>query len=112
MLTKKKFQLDFSILLPIILFAIIGITSINSAESLLLEENHYALKQIIWYIIGSIGIIFVIIVGNKRIMKYSWYLYGLFVLLLLLILFFGEPINNSKCWLSFLRLEYFNQVSL
>ena len=55
MLTKKKFQLDFSILLPIILFAIIGITSINSAESLLLEENHYALKQIIWYIIGSIS---------------------------------------------------------
>lgn len=107
MLTKKKFQLDFSILLPIILFAIIGITSINSAESLLLEENHYALKQIIWYIIGSIGVIFVIIAGNKRIMKYSWYLYGIFVLLLLLLLFFGEPIHNSKCWFVIPKIGVF-----
>jgi len=31
-------------------------------------------------------------------MKYAWYLYGIFVLLLLLLLFFGEPINNARCW--------------
>ncbi len=106
-MTKKRFQLDFSILLPILLFAIIGITSIYSAESLLLEQNHYALKQIIWYFIGTIGIFCVIIVGNKRIMKYSWYLYALFVLLLVLLLFFGEPIHNSRCWFVIPKIGVF-----
>lgn len=106
-MTRKRFQLEFSILLPILLFAIIGITAIHSAESLLIEQNHYALKQIIWYVIGTIGIIFVIIVGNKRIMKYSWYLYGLFVILLLLLLFFGEPIHNSRCWFVIPKIGVF-----
>lgn len=106
-MAKKRFQIDFSILLPIILFALIGITSIYSAESLLLEQNHYALKQIIWYIIGTIGIIGVVIIGNKRIMKYSWYLYGFFVLLLLLLLFFGEPIHNSRCWFVIPKIGVF-----
>jgi len=97
-MTKKRFQIDFSILLPILLFAIIGITTIHSAESLLIEKNNYAIKQFIWYGIGSIAAICVILVGNKKIMKYAWYLYGIFVLLLLLLLFFGEPINNARCW--------------
>lgn len=97
-MTKKRFQIDFTILLPILLFAIIGVTTIYSAESLLIEKNNYALKQIIWYGIGTISTIFVILFGNKRIMKYAWYLYGLFVILLVLLLFFGEPINNARCW--------------
>ncbi len=97
-MTKKRFQIDFSILLPILLFAIIGITTIHSAESLLIEKNNYAIKQFIWYGIGSIAAICVILVRNKKIMKYAWYLYGIFVLLLLLLLFFGEPINNARCW--------------
>ena len=56
-MTKKRFQIDFSILLPILLFAIIGITTIHSAESLLIEKNNYAIKQFIWYGIGSIAAI-------------------------------------------------------
>ncbi len=97
-MTKKRFQIDISILLPVLLFAVIGITTIHSAESLLIEKNNYAIKQLIWYGIGSIAAICVIIIGNKKIMKYAWYLYRIFVILLLLLLFFGEPINNARCW--------------
>lgn len=106
-MSRKKFQIDFSILLPVVLFAIIGITTIYSAESLLIEENNYALKQLIWYGIGTISIFLVILFGNKKIMKYAWYLYGLFVILLILLLFFGEPIHNSRCWFIIPKIGVF-----
>lgn len=98
MLKKRKFQIDFTIVLPVLLFAIIGITTIHSAESLLTEHNYYAIKQIIWYIIGIAGIIGILIIGNRQLIKYTWYLYSFFVFLLALLLVFGEPLNNAKCW--------------
>ncbi len=95
---KKRLHMDLSIVIPVVIFAIIGITTIYSAESLLLETNHYALKQTIWYIVGFLAVIGIMVVGNKIILRYTWYLYGFFNLLLLLLLFFGEPINNARCW--------------
>ena len=80
------------------MFAIIGITTIYSSESLLTEQNDFALKQLIWYTIGFITVFIVMIVGNQTILKYTWHLYGFFIFLLILLLFFGQPINNAKCW--------------
>lgn len=65
---------------------------------LLTGNNNLVLKQTLWYIGGFILIFIVMFIGNNLIYKNGWRLYILFTVLLLLVLFFGTPINNSKCW--------------
>jgi len=98
MFYKKKYTLDISILIPVILFALISIFTIYSAEGILIEQNYYALRQLIWYGIGIFIVGLIIFIGNEKILKSSWILYIIGVILLILLLFFGEPLNNAKCW--------------
>ncbi len=97
--SKRRSKIDFSIILIIILLAIISLISINSAENLLgSRADNYTLKQAIWYIIGFITIIIVTFFGNESILKISKYLYIGGILSLILLLIFGTPVNNAKCW--------------
>lgn len=94
----SKYKVDLSIVLCIILFAIISIVTIGSAEQLLIESSNLVLKQIIWYVIGFIFVLFVVFIGNHLLYKNAWFLYIFGVLLLILVLFFGKEINNARCW--------------
>ncbi len=99
MYTKKKAHIDIFLLLLIIVLALISLVSITSAEALLgSRADNYTIKQAVWYGIGFIVIIATLIVGNERILKYSRLLYIGGVASLILLLIFGEPINNAKCW--------------
>lgn len=96
----KKYKIDFTILIPILVFAIISIFTIYSAEGILYEQNNYALRQAIWYAVGIIVVISLMFLSNKNIIRNTWILYWIFVILLGLLLVFGEPINNSRCWFT------------
>ena len=97
---KLLYKIDKSILIYILLFIIISIVSIYNAEKLLLDVNHYYIKQIIWYIIGF-GIIFLLLkFKNNFLYKYIWFFYIVFNILLLLLLFIASPINEAKCWFT------------
>ena len=50
----SKYKVDLSIILCVILFAIISIISIGSAQHLIDENTNLVLKQIIWYVVGFI----------------------------------------------------------
>lgn len=82
------------------LFIIISLLSIYSSESILPINNNFFVKQIIWYILGCILIFLFTRLNNKLLYKYAIYLYIFGNILLLLLLFFGESINNAKCWFS------------
>ena len=94
----SKYKIDFSIILVILIFFIISILSIGSAEKLLTNPANLVLKQTIWYIIGFILIGITMFVGNKSIFKNAWILYIIGIILLILVLIFGTPINQAKCW--------------
>lgn len=98
MKSVSKYKVDIAILICLILFSIISVVTIGSAETLLVENNHLILKQTLWYTAGFILILVIMFIGNNLIYKNGWRLYILFTILLLLVLFFGTPINNSKCW--------------
>lgn len=98
MKSVSKYKVDIAILICLILFSIISVVTIGSAEALLAENNHLILKQTLWYTAGFILILVIMFIGNNLIYKNGWRLYILFTILLLLVLFFGTPINNSKCW--------------
>lgn len=98
MIKLSKYKIDKWILIPIILFIIIGLFSIHSAQSLIKSTNNLVLKQLVWYIIGFFIIFFIINIGNKLIYKYAWLLYFIGNIFLSLLLLFGKEINNARCW--------------
>lgn len=96
---ESKFKVEKNILLPIIFFAIISVISIYTTRSLISSDlQNLFLKQILWYVIGF-GIAYIMMtIGNKFLYNNAYIFYGIGVLLLILVLFFGKEINNAKCW--------------
>lgn len=94
----SKYKVDVGIFLCIVLFAVISIVTIGSAETLLQENNNLIFKQILWYSIGFLLIYFIMFIGNHFLYKNAWIFYIFGVLSLILVLFFGATINEAKCW--------------
>lgn len=96
-----KYRINYKILVPIILLSIISIITINSALTYTSPSlGNLALKQGIWYLIGWILVGLLLKYKNEYLYNLSKYLYIIGNILLLLLLFFGTPINNSRCWFT------------
>ena len=65
----KKYRLDLTILIPLILFMVISILAIAGAEKLLMGSEHFMLKQLLWYIAGFGAIFIVMFISNKIILN-------------------------------------------
>lgn len=97
MYERKK--LNYTILFTILLLAIISITTIYSAQTYIAKDaGNLALKQTIWYLVGSILVLVLIKYKNEYLYKNTWFLYILGNILLLGLFFFGKEINSSRCW--------------
>lgn len=98
MIVKK---LNKKILIPICMMAIISIITIYSALTYTSSElGNLALKQGIWYIVGIGLVAFLIHMKNEYLYRHTIFLYIFGNILLLGLLLFAEPVNNSKCWFS------------
>ena len=96
-MTKDKINLK--IIIPIFLMAIISVVTIYSAMSYTSPTlGNLALKQFIWYLVGCVLVFILIKLKNEYLYRHTWFLYILGNLLLLGLLFFAEPVNNSRCW--------------
>ncbi len=97
----SKYKVDRWILIPMILFAMISILTIYSAQSMLPGYMHdLAFRQLVWYIIGFGLAYFIMFIGNDFIYRNIWILYGIGIVMLILLLIFGTPINDAKCWFT------------
>jgi len=94
----SKYKIDKGIIISIILFALISVITITSAQELITTEQSLVIKQILWYLAGFLLAYFIMFIGNDIIYKNSKILYIIGIILLVLLLFFGTPINNAKCW--------------
>ncbi len=96
-MNKSKIKL----LVLIIVFLIISVISIYSSQNLLSSNyNNLYIKQLFWYLIGFL---LIVILSNKRIIINNLiinYIYILNILLLILVLFFGNLSNGARCWFS------------
>lgn len=95
-----KFKYDKQLLFILFAFIIISLLSVYSAETILNENNNFFIKQAIWYSLGILLIFLIIYIGNDIFYKYSFYLYIIGNILLFLLLIFGTPINEAKCWFT------------
>ena len=95
----KRYSINYRILIPIILLSIISIVAIYSALTYTSPSlGNLALKQAVWYVIGWGFVVILVKLKNEYLYQLSWKFYIIGNILLLLLLFFGTPINNSKCW--------------
>lgn len=98
-MTVKK--LNKKILFSICIMAIISIITIYSALTYTSSElGNLALKQALWYFIGAFLVAFLIHMKNEYLYRHTIFLYIFGNLLLLGLLLFAEPVNNSKCWFT------------
>lgn len=95
----SKYKIDKGILFMLFIFIIISLFTINSAEELI-NSNTLVYKQILWYVAGFILAYFIMFLGNYTIFKHIWILYIIGIISLVLLLIFGTPINNAKCWFT------------
>lgn len=97
--SKRKIKIDLILILLIILLCTISIISINSAQNLLgSRADNYVLKQGIWYAVGFVLALILTFIKKDDLLKNIKYLYIAGILSLILLLIFGKPVNNSKCW--------------
>ena len=96
---ESKFKVENCILIPIILFAIISIITIYCTRNLLASDyQNLFIKQGLWYLLGF-GIAYgMMLFGNKFLYNNAYIFYIVGVILLILVLFLGKPINNARCW--------------
>ena len=96
---ESKFKVEKNILIPLILFGIISVITIYCTRSLLPSDlQNLYLKQILWYVIGFSIAYSMMTFGNKFLYNNAYIFYLVGVVLLILVLFIGKPINNARCW--------------
>ena len=92
-------KINLKVLIPICLLALISIITIYCAANYTSKSlGNLALKQTLWYIVGIGLVVLLMRLKNEYLYRHTTFLYILGNILLLGLLFFAEPINNSKCW--------------
>ncbi len=95
----RNYKIDKWLIIIILLFSVISIITIGSAQKLI-GTNDLIKKQLMWYIIGFVLVFIVMKIKNEFFIKNIWIFYFLGIILLILLLIFGEPVNNAKCWFN------------
>ena len=94
-------RLNKKILMPLCIMAIISIITIYSALTYTSSElGNLALRQGLWYFIGALLVAFLIHMKNEYLYRHTVFLYIFGNILLLGLLLFAEPVNNSRCWFT------------
>lgn len=94
-----KERINKNIFIFVFMFAIVSVTSIYSASLYTSKElGNLAVKQTVWYLIGLCIVLCIINLKNNFLYNNTWNFYGIGIFLLALLLLFGVPINNSRCW--------------
>lgn len=94
---KKKFlrNVEWEILICSLILVIIGLIALFSAT----QEAGYSefKKQILWFAVSLPLVIIVMSIDYNTIAKFSPFFYGLFILLLIGVLF-TKPVNGARSW--------------
>ncbi|HHX94089.1 MAG TPA: FtsW/RodA/SpoVE family cell cycle protein [Tenericutes bacterium] len=100
----SRFKVDKWLFISMILLASISILIISSAQTMLPSylQSNYALKQVIWFVLGFVIIYSIMIVDNEFIYRFAWPIYIIGVLSLIFLYFapasIAPIINGAKCW--------------
>ena len=85
----------------LIIFFIVGVNSIYSFTTFLTKDTYsLVLRQSIFYTLGIFCILLMLKINPKVLLDYSFYIYIINTILLVLVLFIGSEVNGAKAWFS------------
>lgn len=91
----KTFVITLSVLL---VFGLVVLTSASSSISS--DPYFYLKKQITAIALGALAIIVILRYEYIELKRYSWFLYGLAVVMLIVVLILGEEVRGTTGWIS------------
>mgnify|MGYP003584341874 CR=1 FL=1 len=101
---EKKLYSTIFIVLPIILtfFGIAAVMSASFPVSMRISDNgnYFFYRQVIWVLMGWIGLIFVSRIDYKKYMNWYGWFYIAGLIMLLAVIMFGAERNGAKRWIS------------
>lgn len=108
-LKKNMTGIDLQFLVMIYALLAFGLIMVLSASSPIAfarkstnnDSFFYFKKQLIWAIIGSVGLVVMANFDYRKLKQFAWPLYVFNIVLLLIVLFFGDSVNGAKRWLRF-----------
>lgn len=102
MKNKILSMFDYALISLIFTLITIGILFIysSSINSLGISQNNEHIKQIIWFAIGLVFMVFFTVYDYRRLEKITLFLYIGLLLLLILVLIFGKTAGNAQSWLK------------
>ena len=98
--------IDKTAIVLFLLLALMGWINIyaavyNEEHSGLLDFSQRYGKQFLWIIASLILAVFIVIIDNRFYFFFSWIIYGICMLLLILVVIFGKEINGARSWFEF-----------
>ena len=92
---------DFKLILLVVALTVVGIVTIGSANS------EFQDKQIMGLFMGLFIMVVVSLIDYSFILRFSWIIYGLNLILLILVTTsLGESTNNSQRWISIFGIRF------
>ena len=88
-------NIEWSILVIAIILSIIGLVALFSATQETEHDEFY--KQCIWLGVSIVIMIVVTLIDYELLVKISPFIYGLFIILLIAVLF-TTPVNGASSW--------------
>ncbi|MBR6316769.1 MAG: rod shape-determining protein RodA [Lachnospiraceae bacterium] len=91
---------DFKLILYLCAVTVIGILVIGSAQ------EGYEKRQLVGFIAGLFLMILLSLFDYSVFLKLYWVFYAVTIVLLLLVRFFGNTVNNAKCWVEIAGIQF------
>lgn len=99
---QSQSKLDFNLVLILMLLCLASCIAIYSAQQTGQYNENFLIKQIVWYIAGTMIIASVITLDSEQLTKITWYLYGIGLALLAFLIVaptsIAPVINGAKSW--------------
>jgi rod shape determining protein RodA len=89
---------DWPLLVISLVITLIGILNLYSAT--FSQQNPVWIRQMYWFLVGYVAVVIVFALNYQRMENFAYYLFGISVLLLVLVLFFGKIVSGSKRWIE------------
>jgi rod shape determining protein RodA len=96
-------NVDFILILSLVGLIVLGLITLYSSSHTSADSgvgSNFFLKQLIWVTIGFGAIIIVFFMPNRWIFASAYYLYGIGLFFLILVIFFGKTGQGAERWLQ------------
>ena len=97
MISKRFKNIEWKIIIYVILLLIIGLVALYSAS--ISSELQEFKKQIIWIFVGIPILLVTMLIDYKTLARFSIYFYGISIILLIAVLFTSR-INGARSWFT------------